>query len=269
MGFQDYISESEAATRAGVSSRTLNRFAEAGYLQVEVEPDGLRLYSRAEIDEIFVAQQRPPLPMDESRMVSEEAVTTPLEAMPVEASAEVVAYAPETSAAQEEISPEVSAYEEPQIVASSIATETDDYTESMTATSSPAVDLSALPESVAEELTRLRHMLEAREALLSMRNSELEDLKDQRDWLQARVERLEEKGDRDQILLLSETQTIRKLISMQEQRKSTVRTLLEWVGLLPPVVPGKIPVLGSASSTMGTAQGSAHTIEVRKAANNG
>lgn len=53
MGFEQFISESEAASLAGVSVATLNRFAEAGYLEVETESDGLRLFSARELKEVF------------------------------------------------------------------------------------------------------------------------------------------------------------------------------------------------------------------------
>ena len=53
MGLENYVSEAEAIQRSGVSIKTLQRFVEAGYLSVEVEPDGLRLYSRSQLDEIF------------------------------------------------------------------------------------------------------------------------------------------------------------------------------------------------------------------------
>lgn len=42
----NFIPENEAASLAGVSVKTLIRFAEAGYLQTDKGSDGLRLFSR-------------------------------------------------------------------------------------------------------------------------------------------------------------------------------------------------------------------------------
>ncbi len=86
-------------------------------------------------------------------------------------------------------------------------------------------------EQLSAENRKLRHVLDLQERILSMREDEIRDLKQQRDWLQKRLERLEEKSDRDQLLLLSETQTIRKLISFQTPKKSALRLALEWFGM--------------------------------------
>ncbi len=81
------------------------------------------------------------------------------------------------------------------------------------------------------EAARLRNVVALQERILDMKESEIADLRSQRDWLKARVERLEEKGERDQILLLSETQTIRKLVAYQESRRSPFQNILEWLGI--------------------------------------
>jgi hypothetical protein len=86
--------------------------------------------------------------------------------------------------------------------------------------------------TVEEKYQRLRKMLAVQKRLLIAREEELRDLKEQRDWLKGRVEKLEEQGDKDKILLLSETQTIKQLLHMHEPRKSTVRSLLEYFGFV-------------------------------------
>ena len=82
-----------------------------------------------------------------------------------------------------------------------------------------------------EELQRLGNLVNLQERILDMKDSELQDLRSQRDWLRTRVEKLEEKGDRDQVLLLSETQAIRQLIGLQNRPRSTMRSVLDWFGL--------------------------------------
>jgi hypothetical protein len=104
------------------------------------------------------------------------------------------------------------------------------------------------------------------ERILDAKDDEIADLRSQRTWLRERIEKLEEKSDRDQILLLSETQTIRKLISYQESRKTVVQLFLEWIG----VSQSKELTTMPSSSEFGankvkTANG--RTIEVPAAAN--
>ena len=56
MGYQDFISEIEASSLAGVSVKTLTRFADAGYLQIENDSDGLRLFEKNEVLDLFGIQ---------------------------------------------------------------------------------------------------------------------------------------------------------------------------------------------------------------------
>jgi hypothetical protein len=116
------------------------------------------------------------------------------------------------------------------------------------------------------EVQRLTNLLSMQERILDAKDDEIADLRSQRTWLRERIEKLEEKSDRDQILLLSETQTIRKLISYQESRKTVVQLFLEWIG----VSQSKELTTMPSSSEFGankvkTANG--RTIEVPAAAN--
>ena len=49
-------------------------------------------------------------------------------------------------------------------------------------------------------------------------------------WLQDRIERLEDKADRDQVLLMSETKMMAELINQQAQKPSIVQQTLEFFG---------------------------------------
>ena len=60
MAVKELISEKDAAKKAGVSAKTLTRFSEAGYLTVEIQDDGTRMYSASQINEIFGTFQAPP-----------------------------------------------------------------------------------------------------------------------------------------------------------------------------------------------------------------
>lgn len=62
---------------------------------------------------------------------------------------------------------------------------------------------------------------------------QVEMLQEERDWLRQRVERLEQRSEREQMLLLSENETVRRLISSREQhadRRSIWRFALPWFG---------------------------------------
>ena len=85
-----------------------------------------------------------------------------------------------------------------------------------------------------QQVEKLKTISEIQEQILDRKDEEIEDLRKQRDWLQSRIEKLEEKAERDQLLLLAETQTIKQLISIQHKRKSLFRATLERIGLATP-----------------------------------
>ncbi|MEN9846782.1 MAG: hypothetical protein RIS36_1929 [Pseudomonadota bacterium] len=203
MSVEGMISEATAVKEAGVSARTLQRFSEAGYLTVEVKGDGERLYARTQLAEIFGSFQEIP----NSREPSDEgcAVSSPSAA----------------STGESETTTYCSSAEETPMV-ERVASATPDARETAS-----SADLSPLNE----EIQRLKSLVSLQERILDMKESEIQDLRSQRDWLKTRVEKLEEKGDRDQVLLLSETQAIRQLIGLQQKRPSAIRSLLEWLGL--------------------------------------
>jgi len=226
MSVEGMISEATAVKEAGVSARTLQRFSEAGYLTVQVKGDGERLYSRLQLTEIFGSfQETTPSPVPSSTVVSESASS---EASSCDAG-------PTTYYTEAEPTPMVELVSTPA---------------SETADSTPAIDATPLNE----EIQRLKNLVALQERILDMKESEIQDLRSQRDWLKTRVEKLEEKGDRDQILLLSETQALRQLIGLQHKRPSAIRSLLEWLGLsnseTVPALPSNQDVAGSSQSTI-------------------
>lgn len=198
MGLQDFISEPEAVSLTGMSKTTLSRFAEAGYLQLEVDSDGLRLFSKSELAGLFGLKE----PAQRSRPA------TPPPPRIVPASASAPAAAPAASA--------VAAMPAPSVVETPPSVDSDNTL----------------------EVKRLQNILQLQEKILDMKDQQIRDLQTQRDWLQARVEKLEDKADRDQLLLLTETQTIRTLVNLNRQtRRSPVRLALEWLGVATPAQP--------------------------------
>ncbi len=62
---------------------------------------------------------------------------------------------------------------------------------------------------------RIVELLQLNQAL----REQLEMVKEERDWLRARQERLEARSEREQMLLLSESETVRSLINQRMEKK--------------------------------------------------
>ena len=174
---ENLISETDAAAWAGLSPATLGRFAEAGYLRIERDPQGRRFFPRSDVAALFgLSDPRPrPPSAPESRAeagapAGGDAADEPREAQPQQ----------------------------------------------------------SLP---AEAAARARTVFQVFERILELREREIEDLKGERDWLKRRIEKLEEKSDRDQIVLLSETQMLRRMVLAGAARRSSWQLALEWLGI--------------------------------------
>jgi len=191
MTTRDRITEAEAVALAGVSARTLSRFQESGYLEVAITSNNTKMFVREQILEIFGAADA----LSSSSSPSSADLPQSAQCDDTPSPGRV------PPRASEKVSPQ-----------------------------EPSHDGDGL-SPVEREYQRLKNLTALQERILDMKDAELKDLRSQRDWLQARIERLEEKSERDQLLLLSETQTIRKLVSYQEQRRSPFQNILEWLGI--------------------------------------
>jgi hypothetical protein len=242
MHSQDLCTEEQAAKLAGVSARTLHRFCESGYLTVTKEADGSRRYLLQQVCEIFGMHGAP------------ESIDTTSENTPeglkesLTATTESAGTSQQVSLLGEGLSAEV-----PNVEARAQQDGAHTHSEKQ-------IGLLEL------EIQRLKHLLSIQERILDAKDDEIADLRNQRTWLRERVEKFEEKSDRDQILLLSETQTIRSLLAYQESRKSTFRQLLEWVGL---AQNSQLPALTQSTDQKSKSSTSSRTIEVKRAANSG
>lgn len=251
MGFEDYISECEAAAIAGVSGATLNRFAEAGYLRIETDSDGLRLFSKKELRDVFGIHKG---------QFTEKIKDVPNEANKRSFGSPDWIFATKPSAKHEQDSVEAKSVTKrkettvpPRFMAENtwptdtsaqqvICAEDDFWSQdprpaSFTVQKDIPADMFDTPTAtqVSEpEPNKTENIVKLQEQLLEARDQEIRELKQQRNWLQARVEKLEEKSDRDQLLLLSEKQMMRHLLSQNEKRRpSPLRVALEWFGLVP------------------------------------
>lgn len=222
MNTGDFVTESEAAAYAGVSVATLNRFAEAGYLQIEQNAGEGRLYSQSELASVFGLSCFSAMPRRTAQGSGNGVRAAP---KPEKNSRPSAAAAQSSSALHEQI--------EKSIVAGSdgeAAAGPDTSNEEVPTLSNLIQDSPPDRPEESGEVACLQRTLELQQKLLELKEAEVKDLQDQRQWLRTRLERLEEKAERDQLLLLSETQTIRKLINLEEQRKSPLRLALEWLG---------------------------------------
>jgi len=208
---QDLVPEEQAASYAGVSVATLNRFAEAGYLRIEKGSDGGRFYLQSELANVFGINIIPGS-LTKTSTPSGNGTTQPDKSRP---SVDMC----EKPKQKEQSSP--------------LKDQEDEDSEIPSLSSIMQADRQQTSE-LSRQLARLKHLVELQEKLLEIKESQLKDLQEQRSWLKTRLERLEEKAERDQLLLLSETQTIRRLINMEEQRKSPLRLALEWLGFSTP-----------------------------------
>lgn len=230
MASDDLISQTEAESLTGLSSSTLTRFAEAGYLWL-VDAQ----FRRGELVALFGNE------MAKSSIQGSAVTASPVAVS--ETSEELVAATvpldgPFVSPAAPPIDEEAPWYEQelpeamleeplesdpPPRLENRIEVENSD-------TFTEAANKQDLPSGMSEE--NWKRMLLLQEKVIAMRESELSEVRRERDWLKERIEKLEHKSERDQLLLLSETQTIRQLLAYrEEERRSFVQVALEWLGL--------------------------------------
>ncbi len=256
---EDLISEDLALEVVGVSGNTLQRFAEAGYLKTQKDPTGRQQYFKSELAKIFgikdfklydfeaARQQKEAQTLGESvtkeiqpesSLFSDNLIATSTEINQEQETAVTMqnstssgfapfelVYGEQTSQAQEAIvlgnevfhgstselnNPEQTFREQAEIASASLQMQI---------------------EKLKVDVYKLTAVSELQDKLLEARESEIKDLKEQREWLQQRVERMEEKANRDQVLLLTETQILTKMISLRENKKGAIQKAIEWLGL--------------------------------------
>jgi predicted site-specific integrase-resolvase len=249
----DYLSDSEAARICGVSINTLNRFIETGYLKVENDHDGLRLFSKNELKRVFG--------VGESAFTKHTKINRPVVGNTATKIEESRVVAPKESALEEEVQPE-NVEQEKQPHLKIVRNEESPIKTELSASESMAAALPEAPPSLVQptaqqekslsvqpnaelnlrisslendnqilemERTKLQNVITLLEKMLEIRESEIDSLKRQQQWLETRVEKMEERSHREQLLLLAESETVRKLVV--HQKRSPVRAALEWLGL--------------------------------------
>lgn len=207
----DRLSESEAMALAGVSAATLKRFADAGYLRVGEEGEE-KIYSRSEFESLFggsiPASRTSTDTIQSDRPRSSDALMT----QDIQESGDVITLhtiAAENDHPVNETHSEVENQNEEKITLSTME----------------------------KDLIRLKTLVHLQERLIEGREREIDRLSEERNWLRERVEKLEEKANRDQLILVSVTETNRGLVSAIEKKRSPIQAALEWLGVLPETLP--------------------------------
>lgn len=275
MGFQDYVSEVEAANICSVGAATLRRFAEAGYLNIEQDSDGLQLFSRAELVKLF---QLDPSALDANTNIphgiqfSGLTQKVQIERVPTGSSAKVdqthAEHFDQHFSTRNDRS-EVQSIESVPLQSNQPAnTQFDDALEQKQSTEltqpSPitldnevkaqetqTINPSFTPPNAAltpleqtqnsagvdasrAEILRLQHLVTLYEKLLDYKDNEIKAAREERDYLRKRLEWHELQSERNQLLLLAESQNTRQLIATQMMRRSIIRQALEWAGIVSP-----------------------------------
>lgn len=214
---EDLVAAAVAAQLTGLKLNTLYRFAEAGYVRMDVKSGGERCFSRRDLEKVFgvsaAAAKSEPVAIDRHSLAAAAATVSPAVSsepmVPLEEPASGSAPVHQPAAARP-AQPAVEVVQLPELT--------------------PAA--AARRQELQLELIRLRSVVQLQERLLKQRDGEFLDLRQQRDWLRARIERLEDKGDREQLLLLNESRLISQLLTL-EHKKSPVLLALEWLGAAP------------------------------------
>jgi hypothetical protein len=236
---QQLLSEQQAVSACGVSLSTLLRFAEAGYLQIQgTSADGGRMFSEEQLKGLFgslggnTGDGSAEETKTQAQSTQEKVIDIELKGSKgnIESVIADSAEADETAALME-------SYSEVAEVPSEPIVEATEETEEV-----PIAGGSDIPTSN----EHLKTILNLQEQLLAAKEKSLADLETQCRWLQERIERLELKSERDQLLILSETQTLTRMLAAATESKSVGRRFLEWIGVVQPIstISGKAIEIG-------------------------
>lgn len=197
---ESYFTEVEAASAAGVSIETIREFASIGVLRGRQE-NGHQLFSKSDLQSVF--QSLKPISTNSSSEASlPEAPKS--ESAPVVLKEEpVVATPPPTPEVEHSVIIETSLPKEPQALQ----------------VAEPVTEPSPERITKSEPTVIDRDSFELLELNQSLRD-QIQMLREERDWLRKRVEVLEVRGERDQMLLISEARTVQNLLP---ERKSPFR----------------------------------------------
>ena len=218
------LSEPEAVRAFGLKSSTLKRFSETGYLGCTITPSGVSLFAFDELSRLF-GQPVPGFRLDYS--------AAPLRAAQPQVAEPETPFSPEytDNDVKEQVGP-ISSIAAVSIAGDLFEADPDTLYKSARWSTAPA-GINSLAgssqQTLAEKIKALESTITSRQELIEAKTQELTDLKAHREWLRSLVLKLEERAEREQLLLLSETQVVARLLQGPTASGATEGFLLEWL----------------------------------------
>lgn len=80
---------------------------------------------------------------------------------------------------------------------------------------------------------RLLKVLRWQDNIIAVKDEQIAALQSEISWLRLRVEKFEDQSDRDRVLLMSQNQTIQQLAKLDRNKRSLMRSTMEFLGLVP------------------------------------
>ena len=188
------LSAEESANIAGVSKETIEQYVSYGLLEPIVHNNEAKFresdirslfYTRVSKPKTEPAKKHSPMPIDDEEVPSLSQILS------------------ETTAESEKIAPS-----DDEAIEEKSALSEEDSTAGKNESLNSKIEKQEVPDST----------VNPDKDLLSSLNAQIELLREERDWLRERVERLETRADREQMLLLSESETVRSLLRSTEVR---------------------------------------------------
>lgn len=236
------LTAAQCAELAGVSVDTIEKYVAIGLLQPTRDASGESRYRQSDIRSLFYTRKslQPKLDEelpnildlageDESDQDSDSSLTSEKQNAPSEDDSAVDPTISQSAAQTESDTSSqgsIDHHNASSKAESDAKLNADQETTSEDA-EQPLTETSAVESS--RETSQSREVEHAQEVQYALRE-QIEVLKEERDWLRNRVEQLELRGEREQMLLLSESETIRRLVSQKTFTEKVLQTFrLPWL----------------------------------------
>ena len=226
---QKLLSAEESAERAGVSVETILMFERCGLLE-PVMTDGRTLYNELDIRTVFYSRLKQ---QEQTAAPQVDSAAEPRQGQLSEqlAAAESTYTDAFTSPRAESLSA-LTGIESAELAKSTPMPEIAPTTAPVTVVKPTEPSFSFGPETAPVEAQEPDSLLPSSNQLIEVNKGlreQIQVLRDERDWLRSRVENLENRSEREQMLLLSESETIRRLVTSERKRGFWQRAL-PWFG---------------------------------------
>ena len=230
------LTEEQSAEIAGVSIDTLKQYKDFGLLE-PVWREGVILFKESEIRTLFYTSEQGFRSREQGHnpksVSSPEAQTTSLDSQKQSPDANSSNFAAESTAT---IKADI--LSSSPITLDKVLEETPKETAGIVESLADTASATIPPETGAPRLAKAADeqqsaSISADSELLDLNRilrEQIQILREERDWLRARVEKLEARSEREQMLILAESENVRSLIG-QKRQKSIWRLALPWFGL--------------------------------------